>query len=184
MRFILLGGIKHCGKSTLGRIAAAELGYRFYDLDNLILDEAAGSDSSAVSVRDIWRNLGEFEFRRLEEDACRNFIEWVIPGLNSGCVLSLGGGTAENPGAMAWIGKKGINVYIRGEESLLFRRIMAGGRPPFLSEESPREDFAALYARRDALYRNFAHIIHDVDDSPAEINARRLVAALERYHER
>ncbi len=182
MGIILLGGIKHCGKTTLGRLAAEELGWRFYDLDNLVLKEAGGMWKT---VREVWQDMGKEEFQLLEEDASRNFIEWIIPDLDGGsCILSLGGGTVENTGAMAWIGRKGTNVYIRGEEQMLYNRIMAGGRPPFLSEASPREDFALLYEKRDALYRGFAHLVHHVDDSPAEINARRLIVALEKYHER
>jgi shikimate kinase len=85
---------------------------------------------------------------------------------------------------MAWIGKKGTKVYVRAEEELLYGRIMAGGRPPFLSEETPREDFARLYEKRDGLYTDYAHLVHDVDDSPAKINAQRLLVALEKYHAR
>ena len=182
MGIILLGGIKHCGKTTLGRITAAEMDWRFYDLDDLVLIEAG---SVWNSVREIWQNMGKEAFLQLEEDAARSFIEWIVPDLDGGgCILSLGGGTVENTGAMAWIGRKGTNVYIQGEEIMLYNRIMAGGRPPFLSEASPREDFALLYEKRDALYRDFAHLVHQVDDSPAELNARRLVVALEKYHER
>ena len=182
MRIILLGGIKHCGKTTLGRMAAEELGYRFYDLDNLVLAE---SGEVWNSVRELWQNLGEKEFLRIEEDAARSFVEWIVPNTEEkGCILSLGGGTVENTGAMAWIGKKGTNVYIRGDKDLLFSRIIAGGLPPFLSKESPMQDFYRLYERRDALYKEFAHLILPVDNSPAELNARRLVAALEKYYER
>lgn len=182
MGIVLIGGLKHCGKTTLGRIIAADLGYRFYDMDNLILNETGGAWDS---VRDIWRDLGRAEFMMLEEDAARNFIEWIVPDLGGqGCILSLGGGTVENTGAVAWIGKKGTNVYVRADEALLYDRIMAGGRPPFLSEENPREDFARLYEKRDGLYSNYAHLVHDVDDSPAAINAQRLLVALEKYHAR
>ncbi len=182
MGIILIGGLKHCGKSTLGRIIAADLEYRFYDMDDLILKETGGAWKS---VRTIWRDLGQNEFMMLEEDAARNFVEWIVPDLNGGgCILSLGGGTVENTGAMAWIGKKGTNVYVRAEEELLYGRIMAGGRPPFLSGITPREDFARLYEKRDGLYSDFAHLVHDVDDSPAKINAQRLLVALEKYHAR
>lgn len=182
MGIILVGGIKHCGKSTLGRIIADDLDYRFYDMDDLIIKETAGAWKSA---RAIFRDLGRDEFMLMEEDAARNFVEWIVPELNGGgCILSLGGGTVENAGAMAWIGGKGTNVYVRADEALLYDRIMAGGRPPFLSEASPREDFAALYRTRDALYAEFANLIHDVDDSPAEINAQRLLVALEKYYAR
>lgn len=151
-------------------------------MDDLVLKETAGAWKS---VRAIWQDLGRDEFMLLEEDAARNFVEWIIPDLKGqGCILSLGGGTVENTGAMAWIGAKGTNVYVRAEEELLYGRIMAGGRPPFLSEENPREDFAALYRKRHLLYTDYANLIHDVDDAPAKINAQRLLVALEKYHAR
>jgi shikimate kinase len=182
MGIILVGGLKHCGKTTLGRIIASDLEYRFYDMDDLILKETTGVWKT---VRAIWREVGREEFMLLEEDAARNFVEWIIPDLKGqGCVLSLGGGTVENEGAMAWIGGKGTNVYVRADQELLYGRIMAKGRPPFLSEDNPREDFAALYEKRHRLYTEYAHLIHDVDDSPAKINAQRLLVALEKYHAR
>ena len=79
MGIILIGGLKHCGKSTLGRIIAGDLDYRFYDMDNLVLKETGGA---WTSVRSIWQDLGKDEFMLLEEDAARNFIEWVVPDLD------------------------------------------------------------------------------------------------------
>ena len=182
MRLLLIGGIKHCGKSTLGRIIAKDTRRPFYDMDDLILAEA---DGAWKSVRSIYLNLGLAEFQALEEDAARNFVEWHLPGcIETGAVLALGGGTVENKGAMAWIGRKGTHVYVRADEELHYGRIMTKGRPPFLSEENPREDFHRLYEKRDALYTQFAHVIHDVDDAPPEINAQRLLVALEKHHER
>ena len=178
MAIILLGGLKHCGKSTLGRILAEDLDYRFFDMDDLVMKETSGAWES---VRDIYRLAGKDEFRRYEADAARNFIEWYVPDLKGrGAVLSLGGGTIENGSAMAWIGRKGYNVYIRADRDMLFRRIMAGSRPPFLSEKDPEGDWAALYEKRDAMYRDFAGIIHDVDESEPKINAQRLLVKLQK----
>ncbi len=177
MAIILIGGLKHCGKSTLGRIIADDLDYQFYDMDDLVLAETAGAWKS---VRAIYRDAGKDEFMRLEQDAARNFVEWHVPDLNGrGAILSLGGGTVENRGAMAWIGRKGFNVYVRAPRALLFKRIIAGGRPPFLSEDDPEGDWAALYEKRDALYAGFAALTHDVDESEPSINAQRLLVKLE-----
>jgi len=182
MRILLIGGLKHCGKSSLGRIVARENGLAFYDLDDLVLGETGGA---WTTVRQLYRDLGRLEFLSLEEDAARTFVEWAIPRLEGdGAVLALGGGTVENPGAVAWLRHAGTRVYVRAEAELLYRRIMAGGRPPFLSEDDPHGDFLELYARRDALWREFADLVHDVDDSPKDINARRLQVALEKHHAR
>ena len=129
----------------------------------------------------LFQEAGKSEFQRFETDAARNFIEWYVPDLRGrGVVLSLGGGTIENPGAMAWIERKGVNVYIRGDRDMLFRRIMANGRPPFLSEGQPEEDWARLYEQRDRLYSDFAAIVQDVDDAQPNVNAQRLLVKLQK----
>ena len=180
MGLILVGGLKHSGKTSLGRIIARDLDCPFFDMDELILEETSGAWKS---VRKIYRDLGRDEFQRLEEEAARNFVEWRLPELGGDpAVLALGGGTIENAAAMAWLSGRGTAVYLHADADLLFARIMEGGRPPFLSEERPEEDFKELYRKRDALYADFADIIHDVDDSPQEINAQRLLVVLEKRH--
>ena len=173
MKLLIIGGLKHCGKTSLGRVMAKELGYHFFDLDDLLIEAAAGTWESA---REIWRTLGKEEFLKLEERASRNFVDWVMPSIKGGgVILSLGGGTISNKPAMGWLKNQGLQIYVRADANLLFRRIMAGGNPPFLSERNPWGDFLTLYQRRDALYRSIAHLVHDVDDAPIPVNARRLL---------
>jgi len=178
MRTILMGGIKHCGKTTLGRIAADRLGYDFFDLDELTVGEGMGTWGSA---RELMNNFGADGFRELEAMAVTSLIGKTIPELTGkGVVLSLGGGTIENTEAMAAL--RGTMVYLLAPCELLYQRIDLSGKPAFLSMESPYEDFLNLYKRRDILYRKFADLIHEVDESPKELNAERLLLALEDYH--
>lgn len=180
METILIGGIKHCGKTTLGSIVAVELNYDFFDLDELILGEGMGEWDS---VREVMRKLGVDEFRKLEAMAVTSFIERIFPSLSKGgVILSLGGGVIENSEAMARLGNRGTRVYLLASFELLYRRISSSGKPAFLSAESSHEEFSELYRRRDILYRRFADLIHEVDNSPAEINARRLLLALEEHY--
>ena len=53
---LILTGFMGAGKSTVGRILAQELGWKFVDLDRAI--EA----SSQRTVAEIFRDLGEAEF--------------------------------------------------------------------------------------------------------------------------
>ena len=175
-----MGGIKHCGKTTLGSIIATRLDYDFFDLDALIVKKSRDAWSSA---REVMQNLGGEEFRELETMAAAFFIEGIVPNLSkNGVVLSLGGGVIENAGAMARL--RGTRVYLLAARELLYRRIKLSGQPAFLSTENPHEDFHELYNRRDILYRKFADLIHEVDESPAELNARRLLLALEEHYAR
>ena len=182
MGIILVGGLKHSGKSTLGRLLAEKTQSLSFDMDDLILEEAG---ARWTSVRGIYSDLGKDEFMRLEEQAARHFVEWTLPSLSGKTAyLSLGGGTIENTAAMARLQSKGLMVYLKADEELLYTRIMAGGRPPFLSEAHPREDFSRLYKKRDQIYSDCAEITLTVDDSSAELNARRLQTALEKHHAR
>jgi len=180
MRMIFMGGIKHCGKTTLGGIAAAELDYDFFDLDELIVKESKGA---WISARELMRNLGGEGFRNLETMAAAFFIERIVPTLSrGGVVLSLGGGVIENAEAIARLGNEGTRVYLLAARELLYRRIKLSGQPAFLSAENPYEDFLKLYARRDILYREFADLILEVDESPVRFNAGRLLSALEEHY--
>ena len=182
MKNIILGGLKHCGKTSLGKILAADSGYRFFDLDDLVLEAAGGLWDS---VRELWEKMGGYEFRYMEAEAARNFVEWIIPALGgSGSILSLGGGTVENSDALGWVKNLGLKVYLRADAELLYSRIMAHGRPPFLSEDDSHGGFMELYDKRHPLYTEFADIIHDVDDAPKKINAQRLLTALEQHNAR
>jgi len=180
MRTILIGGIKHCGKTTLGSIIAAELDYDFFDLDELMVKEGGDLWSSA---RELMQNLGEERFKELETAATMLFVRKIAPNLpGSGVVLALGGGVVENLEAISLLGSGGTRVYLLADSELLYRRIRVSGRPAFLSAEEPHEDFLKLYRRRDVLYRKFADLIHEVDESPAELNALRLLIALEEHY--
>ncbi len=86
MTTIFLYGPPGCGKSTTGRILAANLDLPFFDLDNEIEKE------TGKPVWQIFAEEGEAEFRRLETD--------MLQKMASGkpAVIALGGGTLLNPG--------------------------------------------------------------------------------------
>ncbi len=180
MRIIILGGLKHCGKTSLGRTLSQRLGCHFFDLDSLML-ESTGERWG--SVREIWKAVGPDEFVVLEEQAMRNFIDWIMPTLKSQTIiLSLGGGTIENSNAMNLISEYGLKVYIRADAEMLYQRIMRKGKPPFLSEKQPRKDFSIIYKRRHKLYEEYADICVDTYDVPLRVNAQRLLVEVENYY--
>jgi shikimate kinase len=80
-RPIVLVGAPGSGKSTVGKLLAAELGREFVDADTVI-EERAGKPIAEIFVDD-----GEPAFRALEEATTLELL--TRPGL----VLSLGGGS-------------------------------------------------------------------------------------------
>jgi shikimate kinase len=81
---IFLVGFMGAGKTTVGHALAKELRYDFIDLDDVI------SSRSGKSVQQIFLELGEPEFRRLETEAirsCRNLRRTVV-ALGGGAYVS------------------------------------------------------------------------------------------------
>ena len=188
---IFLTGVKHCGKTTVGRLLAGEWGVPFFDLDDLV--EAACADETGIvgSCRDIYREYGKPAFLRYETEAALRLAETArharesgsvapVPGLEA--IAALGGGTVENTEAMAVLKDFGLFVLLDAEPGELFERIKRGGIPPFLRNgtgvpgggiEEERHIYARfleLYSRRMKLYRRQADIIIDTrGKTPREI---------------
>jgi shikimate kinase len=91
-------------------------------------------------------------------------------------VLAFGGGIIENETAMGYLREKGIFIYLKEDAGTLFKRIEAGGIPPFLSPENPFESFLELYERRTALYHGQADMTVSVHGKTQE-EASRLIAS-------
>ncbi len=81
---LVLTGFMGAGKSTVGRLLAARLGWNFLDLDSH-LEARTGS-----TVSDIFALHGEARFRRLESSALASALA------HHSTVIALGGGTPES----------------------------------------------------------------------------------------
>ena len=144
MTTLQLLGMKHTGKSSLGRLWAARHGWDFYDLDALLEAQAGGDRTS----RQIFQNEGPGGFQKYEARAAA----FIAPRLAQGrAVLAWGGGTITNPEAVRALQSVGILVLLTDRVEVLYERILRTGRPAFLSVEHPWEDFQALYRERTAL---------------------------------
>jgi shikimate kinase len=159
---IYLMGMKHCGKSTLGRMLARRWDIRFLDLDDEIVNDHLSHENTHVEsrqpdVRGIYRKLGKTGFQALESQAATRVASDARTS-GSGLILALGGGTIENEDAMNAFPPEDLFAYLEEDADVLFARIRRGGLPPFLSGPDPYGEFLSLYDRRTALYRQKATI--------------------------
>src|SRR5712692_5563659 len=91
-RWICLAGFMGSGKTTVGRLLAQQLAWRFVDLDTRI-EEHAG-----LSIAEIFERLGEPAFRQIERELLEQALGQAAE-VDPPMVLALGGGTfaqAEN----------------------------------------------------------------------------------------
>ena len=170
MRRIVLTGFMGSGKSTVGPLLAARLGWRFVDVDEVIEGEA-GTKITELFARD-----GEAAFREREREAIARLVE------GEKMVLALGGGVIEtDANRKLLIELEGtMLVHLEVElETTLKRCTGTEGVRPILAD---RANLAARYAKRLPLYR-MAHVSIGVDGlTPGEaVEAILGAAKLERF---
>lgn len=100
MRPVFLIGYMGCGKTTVGRELARELGVAFIDLDEFI--EAR----CGLKIVEIFDEMGENRFRELETEALRDVAAM------SDVVIATGGGTPCHGDNMALINRSGMSVWL------------------------------------------------------------------------
>jgi shikimate kinase len=149
MTTLQLLGMKHSGKSSVGRLWALRRGWDFYDLDTLLETKAGGHRTS----RQIYLEEGKEGFQKYEAEAATFIAGRLVRGR---AVLAWGGGTITNPAAVKALKAHGLLIVLKDRAEVLYERIVRGGRPAFLSAERPWEDFQALYEERTALMQTLS----------------------------
>jgi shikimate kinase len=147
---VCLTGFMGSGKSTIGRLLAAQLAWHFADLDEEIENE------SGLSISQIFAQKGEAVFRDIEHE-CLERVLAMAAARNMRLVLALGGGTFTQPrngvllresSAAGGLGAAVIWLDCPSDE-LLQRCVLMGDRPLFRDEAS----FRKLYEERLPYYR-------------------------------
>jgi shikimate kinase len=148
-RVVCLTGFMGSGKSTVGRMLAAQLAWHFADLDAEIERE------SGLSISQIFAQKGETVFREIEHKSLARVLG-TASERNTRLVLALGGGTFAQPRNAALIRELGepqrgaVVVWLDcSAEDLLQRCVLMGDRPLFRDEAS----FRTLYEERLPYYR-------------------------------
>lgn len=118
---IVLAGAKCSGKSTVGAKLAESLGVRFYETDGLIEDAYEVRSGERLSFIEIYRRVGEEEFRELEREAVFKAEELDY------CVLSIGGGTFLKGELRRSLRKSSVLVGVMADAELLWERLQGTG---------------------------------------------------------
>ncbi len=135
MENIILIGMPGCGKTTIGKLLAQELGKNFVDADHAIT-QAAGCD-----IPTIFATEGEAGFRRWESSVVSEL------GKQSGLVISTGGGCVTRQENYPALHQNGTMIWVQRD----MQSLPTEGRP--LSQQNKLAD---LYAARKPMYEAFA----------------------------
>jgi shikimate kinase len=159
---VFLVGFMGAGKTEAGRALAVLLGYSFLDLDAMI-EERVGK-----SIRQIFTERGEQQFRRLETEAIR-----YLSGLKRS-VVALGGGAYQSEENRTLLRAAGVTVWLDCPFDVCFDRIKADTSRPLLAGEPETKK---LFDQRRAAYRAADFALETGALLPEEV-AAQLIAKL------
>ncbi len=162
-----------CGKTTVGRILARQLGWKFIDLDCVI------SDKEGISIAEIFSRFGEEYFRELESEALERISH------ESSTVVATGGGLPTRETNWDILNVSYLTVYLKCQFETLYKRIQGDRNRPLTSQYSSKEKLFELYRKRVPYYER-ARVTIDTDNhSPKDIAEEIAVRAdLKRSYQR
>lgn len=176
MNSVVLVGIKHCGKSTLGRLLAKSCRCPFFDSDTELEKVFHLESGSRCTTRQIFKILGEEKFREFEARVIRSLVS------EEPRVISLGGGAVDNPFLTEGdLHKLGLILWLDAADDIAYKRVIREGLPPFLSEaEDPEKAFSQMNDKRRIGFARVADAVFKIDvEMEKEAAVKQLAALLE-----
>lgn len=176
-RSLVFFGIKHCGKSTLGRVVAEHFGVEFIDTDLELERRYQELYDCPKSTREIFRTFGEDKFRQFEAET----VNLLARQQTEHRVIALGGGVPVNPFIEPMVLKElGFGVYLAINPAIAYERVKRGGLPPFLASfPDPYSEFLRINQQREAVYRNYADLTFPIEQEESiSLVAEKLIKVL------
>ena len=160
---VVLVGPMGAGKSTIGRLLAKELGYRFLDSDRVI-EERCGAN-----IPWIFDVEGEAGFRQRETAMLDEMTA------ETDVVLATGGGAVMRQENHPLLRKNAVVVYLKTSIEQQVERTRKDRNRPLLQNDDPEGVLRQLFAIRDPLYTQLADIVMYTDRKSPRLVVRQLV---------
>lgn len=167
-RNVFLVGPMGVGKSTIGRLLAAELRLEFYDSDRVI-EERTGAD-----IPWIFDMEGESGFRDRETAVLQELAG------EQGAVVATGGGIVVRPNNAEIMKASGLVCYLTASIDQLVERTARDKKRPLLQVDNPRQKIVELLAHREPLYREVADLVINTDKRSPKSVAQEIASLVER----
>ncbi|HWL54174.1 MAG TPA: shikimate kinase [Chthoniobacteraceae bacterium] len=141
---LVLVGFMGSGKSSVGRLLATYLGFRFVDTDAMVVKKAG------QPISEIFAQRGEAAFREEETAALRSLVGKQL------LVVATGGGIVEREENHPLLHEVGFVVALSATEEVIFERVSRNNKRPLLQTPNPRATISQLLAKRAPLYEAVA----------------------------
>ena len=160
---VVLVGPMGAGKSTIGRMLAKELGYRFVDSDRII-EERCGAN-----IPWIFDVEGEDGFRQRETAMLSELAD------QPQTVLATGGGAVMREENHPQLKRDALIVYLKTSIEQQVERTRKDRNRPLLQNDNPEAVLRRLFALRDPIYSQLADIVMFTDRKSPRLVVRQLV---------
>lgn len=167
MENIFLIGPMGAGKTTIGRLLAAELNIDFKDTDKEI-EERTGAD-----IAWIFDVEGEEGFRVRETQVLRE-LSAISPIL-----LATGGGIILSEENRRLLAERGLVVYLKASLKQQIDRTGKDRKRPLLQTENPAKVLRSLMEVRGPLYQSVADIVVLTDQRNPKNMAREIAQQIQ-----
>lgn len=163
MKNVVLIGFMGTGKSSCGKTAAQQLGYRFVDLDKEI------ENKYGMTIPAIFKEYGEEWFRVKETEMVRL---WAA---QKNVVISTGGGTVKNPENTALLKTTGKIICLTANTDIILERTGRQGKRPVLDAKAKELNgnrklaIEALLKERQPMYAQADYQIDTSVLSPLQV---------------
>lgn len=161
-RNIYLVGPMGAGKSTIGRVLAAELHLNFRDSDRVI------EERTGANIPWIFDMEGEEGFRERESTVLAELAK------EQNIVIATGGGIVLREANRSIMKASGYVCYLTASIDQLVERTARDKKRPLLQVDNPRQKIIDLLAMRDPLYRDAADFIINTDKRSPKLVAQEI----------
>ncbi|MCS7087784.1 MAG: 3-dehydroquinate synthase [Thermoflexales bacterium] len=163
LRNLVIGGFMGTGKSTVGRLCAAQLGLPFFDTDAIIEQE------EGMPIAEIFARRGEAHFRWLERQLAARLAA------QQGAVIATGGGMMMDAEARARLLDNAVGVCLTAAPEVVFARVggeHAGEARPLLRTSDPLATIRNLLRERASHYAALPYHVDTTALSPEQVADR------------
>ena len=155
------------GKSTIGRILAKKLNFKFVDIDKII------ENKEGLSINFIFKNKSESYFRKIESDIT------LIELKKNNSVISLGGGAFLNNAIRKSTKKLSASFWLDVPINDLIKRLKKNNKRPLLLKKNTVEEIKQIYFNRKKIYNEADYRIK-CDSLKSEEIARKIIGLYEK----
>lgn len=146
------------GKSTIGKRLARKLGVKFYDIDDVVVEQHG-------PISDIFYAQGEAQFRRYEFEAIQHILQDQQPG-----VIALGGGAVIHDDTLRLIKKRTYRIFVKVAPEQILGRLRRSKRVrPLIGPTPTLSKIKDLYAKRMPRYSHADFVIEAQELSTTQI---------------